>query len=218
MTKEFRYLNWVSAGVILGAIIAAALDFIPISLEKLKNADLLTLLLTVIFVALVVERAVEVYANNRFDPERARIRLPVSAIESNLAFKERRLEAELARPNPDETELSNLRQRIREAQDKLMAESEKIEPQLADFRRKKAAYAAMLATVLSLGAAIVGVRVLGQFVPTDAEGAPQLPGADPFQMDALLFVDVVLTTALLAGGADGIHQIIKRFTDIRAGQ
>lgn len=217
MTRELRYLNWVTVTVIGGSIFAAVMDFVPISLERLENADLLTPLLTVIFVALVIERAVEVYANNRFDPERARIRLPVSVIEPNLSFKERRLEAELARPQPDKQEVAELRRRIREAQDKLMATTEKIEPELAEVRRKKAAYAAILATVLSLGAAIVGVRVLGQFMPTDAAGAPQLPGADPFPMDALLFVDIVLTTALLAGGADGIHQIIKRFADIRAG-
>lgn len=217
MTKEIRYLNLVSIGVVAGAVFAATMDFIPISLEQLENADLLTLLLTVIFVSLVIERAVEVYANNRFDPERARIRLPVTVIESNLSLKERRLETELARSEPDAQEVDDLRDGIRKAREKLMAEAEKIAPQLAECHRKKGAHAAMLATLLSLGAAIVGVRVLGQFMPTDAQGVPQLPGADPFQMDALLFVDIVLTTALLAGGADGIHRVIKRFTDIRAG-
>lgn len=229
MNRETQYLGWVSAVVIIGAIVAAALGFVEISLEQLESGDILTLLLTAIFVALVIERAVEVYANNLFDPERAKIRLNASVIESNLAFKERALQTELARTQPDTNVVANLRNLIATAQRDLVAETEKIEPKLAEFRRRKAAYAASLATVLGLAASIVGVRVLGQFIPMDDAGISGELGrmlsagdeatrkAAQFQLGALHFVDVVLTTALLAGGADGIHQIIKRFTDIRSG-
>jgi hypothetical protein len=31
------------------------------------------------------------------------------------------------------------------------------------------------------------------------------------------FMDVVMTTALLAGGADGIHKLTKRMLDYRSG-
>ena len=164
MSKPLRYLNWISIVVIAGAIGAAAMEFIPLDLEKLENANLVTLLLTIIFVSLVIERAVEVYANNRFDPERAWIRKTISVIETNLAFKERRLETELAQPQPDTQTVQDLRERIRKAEDELTVETEKIEPKLADLRRRKGGYTATLATGLALASAIVGVRVLSQFM------------------------------------------------------
>lgn len=241
MSNEFWYLRGLIVVVLVAAGIAAAAGFVEISLKQLESGDILTLLLTAIFVALVIERAVEVYANNRFDPERAKIRLTVSVIESNLTFKEKALETDLARSQPgadltrsqpDAEAVGNLRTLIATARRDLMRETERIEPQLTELRRRKAAYAASLATVLGLAAAIVSVRVLGQFLPSDAaltcgtfgqtlaatdEAIKAAKEAAKLQCGALRFVDVVLTTALLAGGADGIHQIIKRFTDIRPG-
>ena len=40
---------------------------------------------------------------------------------------------------------------------------------------------------------------------------------DPVQLALFRFMDVVMTTALLAGGADGIHKLIKPFLNYRSG-
>ncbi len=229
MSTETMYLRGVFVAVLIGAGVAAWLGFVEVSLQKLETGEIGTLLLTAIFVALVIERAVEVYCNNRFEPERAKIRLNLSAWERNLAFKEKALQTELALIPPDQARAQQLRDQIAKTQADVIAETEKIEPDLAEVRRRKAAFAATLSTVLGVAAAIVGVRVLGQFLPMDdgvigGELGRMLSSTDEaikrsaeFQLGALRFVDVVVTTGLLAGGADGIHQIIKRFTQYRAG-
>ena len=48
------------------AALAAVNGFIAIDLDKLSGGEVGTLFLTLIFTALVIERAVEVYINNRF--------------------------------------------------------------------------------------------------------------------------------------------------------
>lgn len=218
--------SWVAGLVLLGAVMSAWMGFVEVSLQRLENGDILTLLLTAMFVALVIERAVEVFANNRFDPERARIEMDLTIIESKLALHERALAAELGRASVDQNHVNRIRGMITSAQTERESIVGKIEPELASLKRQKAAWAGTFAILLALLAAIVGVRMLGQFLPIEdsmigGEFGQLLSSADAkianaarFQLNALRAVDVVLTSALLAGGAEGIHQIIKRFTDL----
>lgn len=68
-------------------------------------------------------------------------------------------------------------------------------------------YAFAVSLTLSLAAAYVGVRALWPFVNQ----------VDFYKLGAnqrwmFLVVDVVFSSALLAGGADGIHQVVNAFT------
>jgi hypothetical protein len=65
-------------------------------------------------------------------------------------------------------------------------------------------FAFCVSMTMSLGAAIVGVRALGSFLPSSPPVGPQMLWFKMF--------DVVLSSCLLAGGADGIHAVVNMFT------
>jgi hypothetical protein len=68
-------------------------------------------------------------------------------------------------------------------------------------------YAFAASMTLSLSAAYVGVRALWPFV-----NQANFNTLDKSQQWMFLVVDVVLSAAMLAGGADGIHQVVNAFT------
>ena len=77
--------------------------------------------------------------------------------------------------------------------------------ELQVYRGKTQQYAFCASIVMSLGAAVVGVRALGPFSPSSlAIGGAQLAWFKAY--------DVVLSACLLAGGADGLHSVITLFT------
>ncbi len=221
MNKATNF-GWITVAILAAALGGASMQFVDISLEGLENQQILTVFLTAIFVALVIERAVEVYANSRFEPQRRRLRQQITILTKRTEIKNKALNAELERPeSTDEEEkkarqdeLKELRKNIRETREDLTKEEENALPQIEALSNRKVNYARSLALILGLTASVVGVRVLGQFLPQDS---PVRGGAGGFdtQIFWFHFADIVLTTALLAGGADGIHKIVKRFTDIR---
>ncbi len=66
-------------------------------------------------------------------------------------------------------------------------------------------FAFSVSITMSLGAAMVGVRALGPFLPST-------PPVGPVQLLWFKVFDVVLSACLLAGGADGIHSVVNMFT------
>ena len=95
----------------------------------------------------------------------------------------------------------------------------------AQYKGKTKQYAYAVALAFGLLIAYVGVRALSSFYdlppaqpqssqPAQAQAAQPQPS--PFQNDGqrLMFnvVDVILSAALLAGGANGIHSIVNSFT------
>jgi hypothetical protein len=78
---------------------------------------------------------------------------------------------------------------------------------LAEYRGATQKYAFSSAFLLGLLAAFVGVRSLGLFLPAVL---PATIGKG--QLGAFSVFDVVLTAALLAGGAHGLHAPINAFT------
>ena len=222
----------ISLAAIVATLIVAAVSayhgFVEVNLDQLEAAEVGTLFLTLIFVALVIERAVEVYINNRYGVEELQESRGIRLARQKLALEEQALAAEAARQVPaggDATAtliledkrdaVAEARRRVQEARDKVRSEKEAARAKLDDVSTRKAAAAGALATVLGVAASAAGVRVLGQFLPVDqASGAltGPLAAADAkFQLACFRFVDVVLTALLLAGGADGIHQIVKDF-------
>jgi hypothetical protein len=108
-----------------------------------------------------------------------------------------------------EKALADLRADVSTAREELVERKRVARPGMEDIVGRKAASAAAMATLLGAAVAAAGVRVLDPFMTPDGAG---ITGSAPgFQLDFLRFVDVVLTALLLAGGADGIHQILKDF-------
>jgi hypothetical protein len=68
-------------------------------------------------------------------------------------------------------------------------------------------YAFVASFTLGLAAAIVGLRVLSPLLDWSKSVC-----ASAVQLGSFVVVDVVLSAALLSGGADGIHSVVQAFT------
>ena len=252
--------NNMTHGLLAVGLIGAALsvwlvgDFTVIKFNEIVATEIPKALLALIFVALLIERATEVYVNMESKPSR-----PGSAARKLLLA-----EAELARTRNELVQaqdaavaagaMTKLLKKFDEAQAahsvalKDAAPDEELE---SNDRRKRTT---MLGMVLGLVAAMVGARALGPFVDLDQfkdcarvtidTGAQKVifdnveqalkdmkDAIEPAKTAlATMFaqqkcviwegqrawfagVDVLITGAVLAGGADGIHQIVNRFLE-----
>jgi len=82
-----------------------------------------------------------------------------------------------------------------------------VSDKLDDYRGMTQRYAFAVSFTLSLAASVAGVRALEPFLVN----TPQT-GAESHQFVFFVAVDVLLTAAVLAGGADGIHSIVNAVT------
>ncbi len=180
-------------------------------------------LLTLAFLALLIERAVEVYLNNAYGKREMKELQGVRSAQRTVEIIETALDDELARAVPvtaseaaNETAanqkvalVDDVRIKLREAKKaKLKAEMDAL-PNRQKLRVEKSASAATAATFLGAVMALVGVNTLSQVVVIDAETVPA------FQQNMFSAVDISVTALILAGGSDGIHQIINRFTSFQ---
>jgi hypothetical protein len=79
---------------------------------------------------------------------------------------------------------------------------------LHDYRGATRLYAFLASLVLGFAVALAGLRTLQQMLDPSTDLSKLLPR----QLDFFYIVDVVLTAALLAGGAAGIHSVVDAFT------
>jgi hypothetical protein len=76
---------------------------------------------------------------------------------------------------------------------------------LDEFKAQTQRYAFLASSVLSLCASLVGVRAIQALLATPSASVP-VPS------HGFMIFDVVLTSLLLAGGSDGIHQVVTTIT------
>ncbi len=206
--------------VFVVAVWAAFQDFVEVSLDQTKIENIGILFVTLILVAAVIERAVEVYINNRYEPKEQENAKQANRLAQKLTLYESALEVENSRiiaPGADDSinaahdaEVTKLRKTIDTIRTDLLAARDIAFENGMPITAMKTAEAAAAATLLGLIAASAGIRVLGQFLPTDANGA--ITGAlaeTDMQLQWFRIADVMLTALLLAGGADGIHNLVK---------
>ena len=152
--------------------------------------QLLTKLTPLILAATFIERAVEILISPWRDTGACKLDRLVTAIK--------------ARPNDPTTPLQN----ALNATDLQVATEA-----LDEYRGKTQQYAFAIGLFLSFCASVAGIRALWPFV-AHPETLRDVLGkvVDPGQQAYFRNYDVVITTALLAGGADGIHSIINSIT------
>jgi hypothetical protein len=151
--------------VLILATVAATNGFVGLRLDQVSPAAVGKVLVTLVFVALVIERAVEVYVTNRFEPCKAELRRGITIAKKRLMRAEETLAAETARQaerngGGDERLLQERREQEAEARAALDRAKAEAIGDLTDHRTRKMVWAAGAATLLSLLAAGVGVRVL----------------------------------------------------------
>lgn len=79
--------------------------------------------------------------------------------------------------------------------------------ELDEYRGTTQRYAFATSLTLGFATAIAGVRTLWPLLDSTKFGS-----ASVAQQHYFLVVDVILTAALLSGGADGIHSVVNAFT------
>ena len=206
------------------AIVATALGFKELQFDSTSFAQIGTLLLTLALVAIVIERAVEVYVAKRYDPEKQRVRRPLTRAEAKLAKAEQALTEERERRQgssravtaEDEQYMQELQQNVQDANEAVDGADEQTWNLLSNVRTGKIQAASFLSLAFGALASFSGVRVLGQFVPMENGQLVSELAIPALQMDAFRATDALLTALVLAGGADGIHKIISSFKSFRS--
>lgn len=154
--------------VIVFPIVAGASDFVTISLKGLEAGDVGTLLATIVFAALVIERAVEVYINNTYNLEEMRLSKPVEIAKQELALAELALQQEIDRQSQpgasaNAEAITKCRDDVKTGRIQLLDEKRQIVDDLVEVKGRKAERATIVSTLLSFALAAVGFRIFGQF-------------------------------------------------------
>ncbi|MCV3272633.1 hypothetical protein [Roseobacter sinensis] len=205
------------------AAYAAAIGFGSISFEEGLAERVVTHLLALTFFALLIERAVEVIVNNKFIKRELSVDAEVVKLRRKCAILQSALDMELQQPVPAMTDqaalaaanaakndtIERLREQITAAKKDKIAADQQAMPLREELGTEKAAFAASTATVLGGLVALTGTTVLAEFVDvTTISAANKFLGLFD-QLQLFVAVDVLFTALILAGGSDGIHQIVK---------
>ena len=225
MSLEAKIAIVFGIALFLLAIAATVLGFREVQFAVTSLEQVAVILLAIGLVAVIIERAVEVYVSKRYDPEKARLRRPLSRAEVKIVKTEQALAEERQRRLVSSRsftteEQEHLQKLIREAE-QARAEYDTADEQtwlpLYKLRASKIRTASFLSLAFGALASLCGVRVLGQFLPTENGNisGTLAETSQAFQLGAFRVTDVILTALLLAGGADGIHKIISSFKSFR---
>ena len=225
------YDRYFTISLIIPAAIAAAifLEFSPISLTGLQASDVGTKFLTLLFMALVIERSVEIYIKNRFGADEATLEKPARSAARSVRAYEAALEAASAAVVPTAANATETKAAVKTKYDQVTAIQTKLddartalldakkdgEADMQSLKAKKKRAATIAALLLSLAVAVVGLRILAQFVPTETVENVEAAVNGAVQLQAFNAIDILVTALLLSGGAEGIHQLIKDFLSDR---
>jgi len=146
--------------------------------------DLSGLLAPLAFAAAAIERAVEILVSPWRDAEASKLERVVATIKAKPA---------------------ELVANAQNAAD-LKAASDKLDEYRGDTQR----YAFAVSLTLSVLVSMAGVRALGSFVDANKLKDPVFTHGAQYLF--FICVDVALSAALLAGGADGIHSLVNAVT------
>lgn len=155
---------------------------------NLQIGDLVTRMSPLILASAFIERAVEILVSPWRDTQAAKLAGAIAAIKNRVV---------------DMSDPTAILQMAKNTAD-LQAASAVLD----EYRGETQRYAFSVSLVLSFCAAAVGVRALFPFLDVTVFQKH----ASVMQQACFRNYDVLITTALLAGGADGLHSIINSIT------
>jgi hypothetical protein len=186
--RLFARENWpllVSAGI---AFVALAIFTVFLKWDSLtfsvKISDLSGLLAPLAVAAAIIERAVEILVSPWRDTEASKLEKKVASIKART---------------------SNAPTNAQDTVD-LQAASDALD----EYRGKTKKYAFAVSLILSVFVSITGIRALQGFI--DSAKLHNAAIVAHSQQIFFLCIDVALSAALLAGGADGIHSVVNAIT------
>lgn len=181
--------------VVLVLALVVVLTPDPVIFKADVGSQILPLLFTLLFVALLLERALEVFVSTWRGTEAERLDQVVSDVQRRIAM----LKAEADKATSAD---------IQAKQQAYSVELTKAEQDKTVFRSGTKRRAMWTGLVLGLLVSAVGVRALQPLI--DAASLARL-SAD--QLTAFHLVDVLVTGGCLAGGSDALHKIIQLYVD-----
>lgn len=204
----------VAVAALVLVYVAGRLDFLALDLVDVSLPQLGQLLAASLFVALLIERAVELILNWRFGADEIAIIAPLKqAVDRNSAeMKMLARDMDLLVSPQDRITLidDGLRHSAQCARESLPAQAAETRRKLEDLSLEKKGWATLSSLALGVGLSLSGFQLLhGAFAAQI--NLSQLPA---LQMHVFSFVDICLTSIVLAGGADGIHQVMRRLIDV----
>ncbi len=205
----------IAAAVLALALVygAGRLDFVSLNLVDVSLVQLGELLATTLFIALLIERAVELILNWRFGAAEIAIVAPLkqAADRNHAQMKMLARDMDMLVSPQDRMTLvdDGLRHSVLNARELLPAQAAETRGKLEDLSLLKKSWATVSALALGIGLSLSGFQLLhGAFADQIA-----VSGLPPLQTHVFSFVDICLTSIVLAGGADGIHRLMNRLID-----
>ncbi|MEW8410629.1 MAG: hypothetical protein AB2696_17460 [Candidatus Thiodiazotropha sp.] len=160
--KSLQLLGIGLAGALLTAW--AFPTFSIIALDETSPAEVGQVFLGLIFVALIFERATEVYVNVQLKPGKRQILEPVAKIQVKVRQARAALHAEQQSPSPNRSSISGLEAHLSTAINELEQQAQNVIPQLQKHRDIASIHTSTLSVALGVLAGVVGIRALGPFL------------------------------------------------------
>lgn len=183
-----KFARYAFYTVLVGGLLCILIPMEPPSLQPLLVKIVVQQLTILVIVALFLERALEVYKLSYFSPEKER-----------LAAKVDQFQMELLSLSPQTNANS---EKIQAVQLRLYSAEESLRNYINHMRQN------LLKVAIGFGLLIglVGLRSL--------EGAFDFPVPESvlemFRFYLFRVLDLILTAGLIAGGSEGIHNVIKK--------
>lgn len=188
LLKFFRYLFYV---VLVCGLLYILIPIDPLTFQVLSFDVVIRRLSVLIIVALFLERALEVYKLSYFAQEKKRLETQI--IQRQLELETLVSDSEDSSSNSDAVQAAALR--ILSAEEDLRLYKDQTRQQILQ-----------VAIVFGLLLSSVGLRCL--------EGIVQYPTpetiSETFRLYLFRVLDLSLTAGLIAGGSEGIHNILKK--------
>jgi hypothetical protein len=187
----------IAAGLVLTLVVVLTPE--PVIFKADVGSQIMPLLFTLLFVALLLERALEVFISTWRGPETDRLDQVMNERQRTVNTLKNAIEKA-----PDQEQAAE-----QQAYSAELLKLAKAEEDRTDFRSGTKRRALWAGLVMGLLVSAVGIRALQPLL--DAASLTQLTAN---QLTAFHVVDVLVTGGCLAGGSDAIHKIIQLYVNI----
>ena len=205
MDRRFLVMTIATVGAIVAFVWAGILP--AATMGGVQVGTVGTILTSLIFVALLIERAVKVFIAPTSGIAKEALKSEQATLADRIKLEQAALDV-ARNPGvglvPDDAAVKA----AGEALARSVARDKEIVDAIAAADRQTQKLALSFSIPMSFLAALAGLRTIGNLMPP-GQGA---------QQQLFVALDVVLTAGLLAGGADGIHRILDRFIKLAAGE
>ena len=183
---------------------ATADDFKTLKIKPIKEIEALGALTTLVFMALLLERVLEVFVNAwrrtdtvKMEAQMDRLMEKIRHGEEDIRkFTDQQLIKALTASQ--KKALKGLEETLKANESSL----EKLEDKVLDYKSKTHLFTIRIALAISILVSLVGLRVLEVFFTQESLAAVQ-----GWQRIFFEWLDVMLTAGVIAGGSEGIHYL-----------